>query len=69
MMFIIWANCRVCSFKYRQDVFQKEKCVEHNVNVVAAGRDAELDPEEQKIKRCILGCALCEHYNHYSCHQ
>jgi hypothetical protein len=65
--------------RYRQNVFQKEKSVEHNANAVAAGRVAGVDPKEQITKRCILtvktpefdfgGCALCEFYNHYSCHQ
>ena len=40
--------------KYRQNVFQKEKCKEHNVNVVATGRDAGLDPEEQITKQYIV---------------
>ncbi|XP_030468919.2 uncharacterized protein LOC115687473 [Syzygium oleosum] len=58
-------NCRYC-----QNIHQMEKCVEHNVNALAAGRIAGADPIEQITKRCIrivktpeteeVGvCALC----------
>ncbi|KAK3024427.1 hypothetical protein RJ639_044601 [Escallonia herrerae] len=56
--------CRYC-----QNTFQKEKCVEHNVNAVAAGRVAGVDPIDEISKRCIRivgsldvevgGCVLC----------
>ena len=50
-------------------MFQKEKFVERNVNAVAAGRVAGIDPIEQITRRCIRivqtpeaevggGCAL-----------
>ncbi|KAL7175247.1 hypothetical protein ACSBR2_028952 [Camellia fascicularis] len=55
--------------KYCENMFQKEKFVEHNANAVAAGRIAGIDPLEQITKRCIRivettetdvgGCALC----------
>ncbi|KAI4322336.1 hypothetical protein L6164_022041 [Bauhinia variegata] len=54
--------------KYCQNLFQKDKYVEHNVNAVAAGRIAGVDPLEQINQRCIRivnnlkdqgGCALC----------
>lgn len=55
--------------KYCQNLFQKEKFVEHNANAVAAGRVAGVDPIEQITTRCIRivktmevevgGCALC----------
>lgn len=55
--------------KYCQNLFQKEKFVEHNANAVAAGRIAGVDPIEQITTRCIRivktieaevgGCALC----------
>ncbi|XP_023541426.1 uncharacterized protein LOC111801612 [Cucurbita pepo subsp. pepo] len=58
--------------KYCQNLFQKEKFVEHNANAVAAGRVAGVDPIKQITTRCIRivktlevevgGCALC------SCH-
>ncbi|KAK2988529.1 hypothetical protein RJ640_022480, partial [Escallonia rubra] len=56
--------CRYC-----QNTFQKEKFVEHNVNAVAAGRVAGVDPIDEISKRCIRivgsldvevgGCVLC----------
>ncbi|KAI4334319.1 hypothetical protein L6164_019029 [Bauhinia variegata] len=54
--------------KYCQNLFQKDKYVEHNVNAVAAGRIAGIDPLEQINQRCIRivnnpkdqgGCSLC----------
>ncbi|KAF5940795.1 hypothetical protein HYC85_021962 [Camellia sinensis] len=55
--------------KYYENMFQKEKFVEHNANAVAAGRITGIDPLEQITKRCIRivetietdvgGCALC----------
>ncbi|XP_008465428.1 uncharacterized protein LOC103503043 isoform X2 [Cucumis melo] len=55
--------------KYCQNLFQKEKFVEHNANAVAAGRVAGVDPIEEITTRCIRivktmevevgGCALC----------
>ncbi|KAF5942995.1 hypothetical protein HYC85_020637, partial [Camellia sinensis] len=55
--------------KYCENMFQKEKFMEHNANVVAAGRITGIDPLEQITKRCIHiiettetdvgGCALC----------
>ncbi|XP_061371540.1 uncharacterized protein LOC133314115 [Gastrolobium bilobum] len=55
--------------KYCQNVFQKDKYVQHNANAVAAGRIAGIDPLEQINQRCIRivkthevengGCALC----------
>ncbi|XWS73994.1 hypothetical protein CRYUN_Cryun02cG0177200 [Craigia yunnanensis] len=41
-------HCRYC-----QNTFQKEKFVEHNVNALAAGRVAGIDPIDQITKRCI----------------
>ncbi|XP_077226208.1 uncharacterized protein LOC143859371 isoform X2 [Tasmannia lanceolata] len=56
--------CRYC-----QNLFQKEKFVEHNANALAAGRISGVDPIEQISKRCIRivktpkadvgGCVLC----------
>ncbi|KAF7818694.1 increased DNA methylation 1-like isoform X2 [Senna tora] len=55
--------------KFCQNMFQREKFVEHNANAVAAGRVEGVDPIEQITKRCIRivkdieaelsGCALC----------
>ncbi|CAL5360447.1 unnamed protein product [Camellia sinensis] len=55
--------------KYCENMFQKEKFVERNANVVAARRITGIDPLEQITKRCIHivettetdvgGCALC----------
>ncbi|KAJ7947899.1 putative Acyl-CoA N-acyltransferase with RING/FYVE/PHD-type zinc finger domain [Quillaja saponaria] len=56
--------CRYC-----QNVFQKDKYVEHNANALAAGRIVGVDSLEQINQRCIRfvktrkadhdGCALC----------
>ncbi|XP_044505986.1 uncharacterized protein LOC123225790 [Mangifera indica] len=56
--------CRYC-----QNMFQKEKFVEHNANAIAAGRVLGVDPIEQITNRCIRivetpdtelgGCVLC----------
>ncbi|XP_043699652.1 remodeling and spacing factor 1-like [Telopea speciosissima] len=55
--------------KYCQNMFQREKFGEHNVNARAAGRVSGVDPIEQISQRCIRivktseaevgGCALC----------
>ncbi|KAM7528022.1 hypothetical protein LguiB_031432 [Lonicera macranthoides] len=55
--------------KYCHNMFLKEKFVERNVNAVAAGRVAGIDPIEQITKRCLRivetseaevgGCVLC----------
>lgn len=55
--------------KYCQNNFLKESNVERNVNALAAGRIAGIDPLEQINRRCIRivksvavdhgGCALC----------
>ncbi|KAF8395308.1 hypothetical protein HHK36_019251 [Tetracentron sinense] len=55
--------------KYCQNMFQREKFVEHNADAVAAGRVSGVDPIEQISKRCIRivknpeaevgGCVLC----------
>ncbi|KAK8542087.1 hypothetical protein V6N13_137348 [Hibiscus sabdariffa] len=55
--------------KYCQNMFMREKCVEHNANAVAAGRILGVDAIEQITSRCIRivknieaelsGCALC----------
>uniref|UniRef100_A0A2C9V866 Zinc finger PHD-type domain-containing protein n=1 Tax=Manihot esculenta TaxID=3983 RepID=A0A2C9V866_MANES len=60
--------CQFC-----ENMFQREKFVEHNVNAVAAGRVSGVDPIEQISKRCILivknieaelsGCVLCRAYD------
>ncbi|XWS55912.1 hypothetical protein CRYUN_Cryun09bG0040800 [Craigia yunnanensis] len=54
---------------YCQNIFMREKCVEHNANAVAAGRILGVDAIEQITSRCIRivksieaelsGCALC----------
>ncbi|KAG7961200.1 hypothetical protein I3843_09G004200 [Carya illinoinensis] len=58
---------------YCQNMFQREKFVEHNENAVAAGRISGVDPIEQITKRCIRivknieadlsGCVLCRGYD------
>ncbi|XP_018850599.1 uncharacterized protein LOC109013101 isoform X2 [Juglans regia] len=58
---------------YCQNMFQREKFVEHNENAVAAGRVSGVDPIEQITKRCIRivknieadlsGCVLCRGYD------
>ncbi|KAG6637970.1 increased DNA methylation 1-like isoform X2 [Carya illinoinensis] len=58
---------------YCQNMFQREKFVEHNENAVAAGRVSGIDPIEQITKRCIRivknieadlsGCVLCRGYD------
>ncbi|GMQ06953.1 hypothetical protein CsSME_00051347 [Camellia sinensis var. sinensis] len=59
--------------KYCQNMFQREKFVEHNANVVAAGRVLGVDLIEQITKRCIrivknpeyaevIACVLCRGY-------
>lgn len=55
--------------KHCQTLFDREKDVEHNVNAVAAGRVAGVDPIKQITNQCIRivttfdekfgGCALC----------
>lgn len=55
--------------KFCQNMFQREKFVEHNENAVAAGRVSGIDPIEQITQRCIrivkdieaelTGCVLC----------
>ncbi|KAK4255169.1 hypothetical protein QN277_008199 [Acacia crassicarpa] len=59
--------------KYCQNVFLKDKYVEHNMNALAAGRIAGIDPLEQISQRCIRivktvevdhgGCALCRSHD------
>lgn len=56
--------CQFC-----QNMFQREKFVEHNANAFAAGRVSGVDSVEDINKRCIrivknmevelTGCALC----------
>ncbi|KAJ7972306.1 Zinc finger, FYVE/PHD-type [Quillaja saponaria] len=58
---------------YCQNMFQRERFVEHNANAVAAGRVAGVDPIEQITKRCIRiaqniedefsGCVLCRYFD------
>ncbi|KAB1221200.1 Chromodomain-helicase-DNA-binding protein 4 [Morella rubra] len=58
---------------YCQNMFEREKFVEHNENAVAAGRVSGVDPIEQITKRCIRivrnieadisGCVLCRGYD------
>ncbi|KAK9289970.1 hypothetical protein L1049_008132 [Liquidambar formosana] len=55
--------------KYCQNLFQRERFVEHNANALAAGRVSGVDPIEQITKRCIRivknpeaevsACVLC----------
>uniref|UniRef100_A0A5B7AX25 PHD-type domain-containing protein n=2 Tax=Davidia involucrata TaxID=16924 RepID=A0A5B7AX25_DAVIN len=60
--------------KYCQNMFQRDKFVEHNANAVAAGRVSGVDPIEQITKRCIrivknpeeaevIACVLCRGYD------
>ncbi|KAK7402099.1 hypothetical protein VNO78_14096 [Psophocarpus tetragonolobus] len=59
--------------KYCQNVFQKDRHGQHNVNALAAGRIAGTDILEQMNRRCIRvvktvevdhgGCALCSRHN------
>ncbi|RXH80827.1 hypothetical protein DVH24_004741 [Malus domestica] len=59
--------------KFCQNMFQREKFVEHNENAVAAGRIDGIDPIEQITQRCIrivkdieaelTGCVLCRGYD------
>ncbi|XP_028808157.1 uncharacterized protein LOC114762754 isoform X2 [Neltuma alba] len=59
--------------KYCQNLFQKDRYVEHNMNALAAGRIAGVDPLEQINQRCIRivktvevdhgGCALCRSHD------
>ncbi|XAR69673.1 Histone acetyltransferase [Bertholletia excelsa] len=59
---------------YCQNMFQREKFVEHNANAVAAGRVSGVDPIQQITKRCIrifknpdeaevIACVLCRDYD------
>ncbi|KAI4349071.1 hypothetical protein L6164_009713 [Bauhinia variegata] len=60
--------CEFC-----QNMFQREKFVEHNANAVAAGRIEGVDPIKEITQRCIRivrdveaelsGCALCRAYD------
>ncbi|KAJ8754120.1 hypothetical protein K2173_002018 [Erythroxylum novogranatense] len=60
--------CQFC-----QNMFEREKFVEHNANALAAGRISGIDPIEQITKRCIRivrnieaelsGCVLCRGYD------
>ena len=55
--------------QYCQNMFQREKFLEHNANALAAGRISGVDPIEEITKRCIRivknieaelsGCVLC----------
>lgn len=55
--------------QYCENMFMREKFVEHNANAVAAGRISGVDAIEQITSRCIRivknieselsGCALC----------
>ncbi|KAK9290995.1 hypothetical protein L1049_009178 [Liquidambar formosana] len=59
--------------KYCQNMFQRERFVEHNANALAAGRVSGVDPIEQITKRCIRivknpeaevsACVLCRGYD------
>ncbi|CAK9157701.1 unnamed protein product [Ilex paraguariensis] len=60
--------------KYCQNMFQRERFVEHNANAVAAGRVSGVDPIEQITKRLIrivknpeeaevIACVLCRGYD------
>ncbi|XP_059646794.1 uncharacterized protein LOC132293362 isoform X2 [Cornus florida] len=60
--------------QYCQNMFLREKFVEHNANAVAAGRISGVDPIEQITKRCIriiknpeeveaIACVLCRGYD------
>ncbi|GAV58912.1 PHD domain-containing protein [Cephalotus follicularis] len=58
---------------YCQNMFEREKFVEHIANALAAGRVSGVDPIEQISKRCIRivrnieaelsGCVLCRAYD------
>ncbi|KAF5751582.1 putative protein binding protein [Tripterygium wilfordii] len=59
--------------KFCENMFQKEKFVEHNANAIAAGRVSGVDPIQQITKRCIRivktpeaqfgGCVLCRSHD------
>ncbi|KAF3441774.1 hypothetical protein FNV43_RR15689 [Rhamnella rubrinervis] len=59
--------------QYCNNMFQREKFVEHNENAVAAGRVSGVDPIEEISQRCIRivknieaelsGCVLCRGYD------
>nr|GMD94915.1 increased DNA methylation 1 isoform X1 [Ipomoea batatas] len=60
--------------KYCENMFQREKFVEHNANALAAGRVSGIDPIEQITKRCIrivknpeeaevIACVICRGYD------
>ncbi|KAL3536204.1 hypothetical protein ACH5RR_004665 [Cinchona calisaya] len=60
--------------KYCQNMFQRERYVEHNANAVAAGRIPGIDPIEQITNRCIrivknpeeaevIACVICRGYD------
>ncbi|XP_060668642.1 uncharacterized protein LOC107432052 isoform X1 [Ziziphus jujuba] len=59
--------------QYCQNMFEREKFVEHNENAVAAGRVSGVDPIEEITQRCIRivknieaelsGCVLCRGYD------
>uniref|UniRef100_A0A2N9FL76 Pectinesterase n=1 Tax=Fagus sylvatica TaxID=28930 RepID=A0A2N9FL76_FAGSY len=58
---------------YCQNMFQREKFLEHNENALAAGRVSGVDPIEEISRRCIRivrnieadlsGCVLCRGYD------
>ncbi|XP_027069092.2 uncharacterized protein [Coffea arabica] len=59
---------------YCQNMFQRERFVEHNANAVAAGRIPGIDPIEQITNRCIrivknpedaevIACVICRGYD------
>lgn len=60
--------CRYC-----QSMHQRERCLEHNDNAIAAGRVAGVDPIEQIYERCIRivqapelsvgGCVFCRRHD------
>ncbi|KAL2487308.1 Acyl-CoA N-acyltransferase with RING/FYVE/PHD-type zinc finger domain [Abeliophyllum distichum] len=60
---------------YCQNMFQRERFVEHNANAVAAGRVSGVDPIEQITNRCIrivrnpgelevIACVICRGYDY-----
>ncbi|XP_019152471.1 PREDICTED: increased DNA methylation 1 isoform X1 [Ipomoea nil] len=60
--------------KYCENMFQREKFVEHNANALAAGRVSGIDLIEQITKRCIrivknpeeaevIACVICRGYD------
>ncbi|KAF5727483.1 hypothetical protein HS088_TW22G01176 [Tripterygium wilfordii] len=65
--------CGTWYCKFCDNMFQKEKFVEHNANAMAAGRVAGVDPIEQITNRCIRivktpeaqigGCVLCRSHD------